>query len=62
MNEQAVERMMVQTGQAEESLKVISQFIENHGNVLPEDVNWNHVGTMAHLVELLDEAASFIQS
>ena len=37
MNGQAVERLMFQTGRAEEMLKIISQCVDNHVNVQPEE-------------------------
>ena len=37
MNGQAVERLMFQTGRAEEMLKIINQCVDNHVNVQPEE-------------------------
>ena len=62
MKETARDRLMFQTGRAEECLKVINQYVENHGNVHPDQVNWNDVGTMAEVASKLQELARFIQS
>lgn len=36
-----------------------SHVVDDHMGISPEDVNWGHVGSANHLLEMLNEAAAF---
>jgi hypothetical protein len=43
----------------EEKLDALKAHIENHMDVAPEEVNWGHVGSAKHLLQLIKEASEF---
>lgn len=59
-NDEALTAFMVRTAQARAHLEALTAYIDDHAGVLPEDVDWANVGDMAHVAELLKEAADFI--
>ena len=56
----ALNAQILRTEQAQEALKRIQQFVDDHGEVSPDDVNWSHVGTMAEVAAKLDELVKFL--
>ena len=58
-NEKAVSVFMLAVAQIQEELEDLQAYVDNHLNVSPEAVNWGHVGTARHLLELVREAGVF---
>ena len=54
-NQKAVDGYVRQVGRASEALDRLTQYIEDHGEIGPDEINWGHVGQMAHLVGQLTE-------
>ena len=59
-NEQAVDRYVTQIGIASEALERLTQYVEDHGEIAPDDVNWGHVGQMADLAGKLVDMVNWI--
>jgi hypothetical protein len=38
----------------------INQYLDDNGEVSPEDVNWGHAGSMEYITTLLTEATDMI--
>jgi len=49
----AIDQYVLQCGDALAALKRLTEYVEDHGEVAPDDVNWGHVGQMAYLAGLL---------
>ncbi len=45
--------------QIEEQLTWLREQADNHFGHSPEEINWGHVGSAQHILELLTEAADF---
>jgi hypothetical protein len=41
-------------------LERINQFVDDHGEVTPDDVNWGHVGFMGTMLNDLENIANMI--
>lgn len=59
-HEMAVNAYIARIQVASELLVGLTEFVEDHGNISPDDVKWSNVSDMGRLVELLREAHSFI--
>ena len=59
-NEFAVDRYVTQIGIASEALERLTQYVEDHGEIGPDEVNWGHVGQMADLAGKLDDMVNWI--
>ena len=55
-----IEAYLAQIGAAQTALARISQFLDDNGEVNPDDVNWATVGTMAHIAAQLAEIKNVI--
>ena len=58
----AIDAYLLGITEADELVKEIALFIDDHGEVEPDEVNWSHVGTMAKIVYDLKETLEFIRS
>jgi hypothetical protein len=61
MNDAAVSSYLVAIDKANEHVKVIQQYLDDHGEILPDDVNWAHVTEMNYLAEVLKIAVDRIK-
>lgn len=59
-NEEAIKKYLEKIAKAEKHLARIEQYLDDHGEVGPQDVNWAHVGTMTHLADELETLTKFI--
>lgn len=59
-NPQALDAYIKHMGKAEELLERLTQFVDDMGDVMPDDVNWTHVGDAAHMVGCLEQLADFV--
>jgi len=48
-NDQAMTRFMINNIEALESAKRLVEFLENHGDVSPDEINWCDVGDMSSI-------------
>jgi len=53
LNQDAVDRYILNCGEALEALVRLTVYVEDHGEVAPDDVNWGHVCQMADLAKLV---------
>lgn len=53
--ETALEAYIRNMAKAEEALDRINQYIEDRGEVSPDEVNWSHVGWMASIASELSQ-------
>lgn len=60
--EQALDRYMAHTERARQLVNELQLWVEDHGEVAPDDVNWNHVGTMSMVADTLQEMVEGIRS
>lgn len=58
-NEKALKRYMSHTQTAADILADLQAYIDNHGNVAPDDVTYADVGTMAEVAGKLADAMNF---
>ena len=56
----AVDSYVRQIGIASEALERLTQYVEDHGEIGPDDVNWGHVGQMADLANMLTDRVNWI--
>ena len=59
VNEKAQDEFIGTVAVLEEKLDALKAHIENHMDVAPEEVNWGHVGSAKHLLQLIKEASEF---
>lgn len=59
-HELALDAYIGKTHEASELLAKMSEFIDNHGNVDPEEVNWSKVNTLTSFIVQLKELSAFI--
>lgn len=59
MNE-ALDRFVEKKISADEKIKTILDYVANHCDTNPDDVNWSHVGDMDRLNNNLDEIMDFL--
>ena len=59
VNEKALNEFIGTVAVLEEKLDALKARIENHMDVAPEEVNWGHVGSAKHLLQLIKEASEF---
>jgi hypothetical protein len=60
MNTQAVNRYLVHLERATEAAARISQYLDDHGEVSPDDIHWGHTGSMDHLASQLEGLVNMI--
>ena len=58
-NKKALDEFIATVAALEEKLDALKAHIENHMDVAPEEVNWGHVGSAKHLLQLIKEASEF---
>ena len=58
--ESAVNAFIARVMEAQEKIEVLKAYFENHMEENPEEINWGHVGSAAHSVELLNELTEFL--
>ena len=59
VNEKALNEFVGTMAAIEEKLNALKAYIGNHMDVSPEMVNWGHVGSAKHLLQLIKEANEF---
>ena len=58
-NEKALDEFIGTMAALEEKLDALKAHIENHMDTSPEEINWGHVGSAKHLLQLIKEASEF---
>ena len=58
-NEKALDEFIGTVAAIGEKLDALKLHVENHMDVAPEEVNWGHVGSAKHLLQLIKEASEF---
>ena len=61
-NEEALNTYIDRVAKAKELADSIALYIDDHGEVAPDDVTWNHVGSMGQLIQDLEEIEKFIHT
>jgi hypothetical protein len=51
--EKAIEAFIIRKAEIDSMLERIKALSDDHFGVGPDDINWGHVGTLAHYAELL---------
>lgn len=59
-NETALTAYIARIGEIETLVEALAEFVDDHGGVDPEAVNWANVGTATEVRNRLIEVASFI--
>lgn len=60
VNEAALSQYINLCGEAAELLEYLTEFIDDHGEVLPDEVDETHVGNMKEVVARLQGIKKFI--
>ena len=60
MEYSALDTYIAHVHEAAELLTFLAAFIDDHGEVAPDDVNWSHVGSMSETVSQLRQVKNFI--
>lgn len=58
-HEQALAKFMSRTQACRDLVEKITTHLDDHMNVEPENVNWAHVGDVAHIQMLLEQICDF---
>ena len=58
-NEKALDAYMTTVAEIDSALTTIKDKVSDHFGVLPEEINWGHVGSAQHVLELLQEIVEF---
>lgn len=58
-NEKALAAFVGTIGEIKEKLDVLNEYMDNHMDTSPEEINWGHVGSANHIRELLDGIIEF---
>lgn len=58
-NEKALNEFVGTMAALEEKLDALKAHVENHMDTSPEEINWGHVGSAKHLLQLIKEASEF---
>ena len=53
MNSRVIERYLAHLNTASQALERLSQYIDDNGEVAPDDLDWSHVGSMEYLASQL---------
>ena len=56
-NVQVLDAFMLAIAELRDELEALENLADDHLGVSPEVVNWGHVGTARHLLELVREAS-----
>jgi len=54
-NEKALNAFISKIGEINDRLELLRRYADNHMECDPEEVNWGHVGSASHFLELLNE-------
>lgn len=60
MKPQAINTFLANINEARELLNNLQNLVDNHLDFDPENIDWGHAGTAAHLVRLLKEATEAV--
>jgi len=59
-NEKALSNFIGKIGEIHDRLELLRWYADNHMDCQPEEVNWSHVGSAAHIVNQLNELIEFL--
>ena len=58
-NEKALDAYMTTVAEIDSALTTIKDKVSDQFGVLPGEINWGHVGSAQHVLELLQEIVEF---
>jgi hypothetical protein len=58
----AASEFVLRLAEMEELIARMSDYIENHGDLAPEEVTWAHVGTASAAIDMMRNVVEFIES
>ena len=56
----AIDAFIARTASIMKKLAVITEVVDDHMGIAPDDVNWNNVGDLGYIDTLLNELTSFM--
>jgi hypothetical protein len=59
-NAEAIKAFTSKTAVTIATLDAIKSHVEDHMGVGPDRINWAHVGSIGHVLELLQQASEFL--
>lgn len=59
-NDRALSAFVANMEEIRSQLSRFTGCVDNHMDVLPEDIHWGHVGDTVRVIELLDQINSFL--
>ena len=59
-NDKALTAFIAAITDIQGQLAILTQYADNHMEVPPDRVDWGHVGSARHVLELLAEATAFL--
>lgn len=60
MNEESVNAYIARMGQIAKLLESLTEWVDDHGGISPDDVTWADVGTVSEVQRQLMEVLQFI--
>lgn len=58
-NSKAVQEFMVAVNAINDKLEKLGEYMDDHMGASPEEINWGHVGSANHILELLNDITEF---
>jgi len=59
-NDTALTAYIARIAEIETLVDALAEFVDDHGGVDPDDINWSHVGTVTEARNRLAEVAGFL--
>jgi len=59
-NDEALRAFMSNMMEIQAQLTVLTRYVDNHMEDLPEDIHWGHVGSAGRVLESLSEIRQFL--
>ena len=59
-NDQALVAFMTSMSEIQAQLALLTRYVDDHMEVLPDNIHWGHVGSVRRTLELLTDATQFL--
>ena len=59
-NDEALRAFLSNMTEIQAQLAALTRYVDNHMEELPENIDWGHVGSAYHVLELLSQINQFL--